>query len=115
MFPVFPDEDIAVAVNNVKARSSIKSCIYKNWSRSKAKQLFSKRDKVLPWAFDDIYWDGMGKVMNEFPKTFQDWVTRHVSDFRMQSIPLAVQGRCIQRLPQLQTAKRRHPTYPALH
>jgi hypothetical protein len=23
----------------------------------------------------------MGKVMNEFPKTFQDWVTRHISDF----------------------------------
>jgi hypothetical protein len=30
MFPVFPDKDIAIAVNNVKACSSIKSCIYKN-------------------------------------------------------------------------------------
>jgi predicted RNA-binding Zn-ribbon protein involved in translation (DUF1610 family) len=23
----------------------------------------------------------MGKVMNRFPKTFQDWTTRHISDF----------------------------------
>jgi hypothetical protein len=31
--------------------------------------------------FDLVYWDGMGKVMDKFPKTFQDWVTRHISDF----------------------------------
>jgi hypothetical protein len=37
--------------------------------------------KVLDGHFELIYWDGMGKVMNEFPKTFQDWVTRHISDF----------------------------------
>jgi hypothetical protein len=30
-------------------------------------------------AFDLVYWDGMGKVMDEFPKTFQDWVTHHIS------------------------------------
>jgi hypothetical protein len=72
MIRVFLDEDIVVTVNNVKARSTIRSCIYKHWGRSKAKHLYSKRDKVLPWAFDHIYWEGMGEVMNEFPKTFQD-------------------------------------------
>jgi hypothetical protein len=25
--------------------------------------------------------EGMGEVMNEFPKTFQDWVTRHILGF----------------------------------
>jgi hypothetical protein len=58
MIRVFLDEDIVVTVNNVKASSTIKSCIYKHWGRSKAKHLYSNRDKVLPWAFDDIYWEG---------------------------------------------------------
>jgi predicted RNA-binding Zn-ribbon protein involved in translation (DUF1610 family) len=55
--------------------------VYKQWGKKKAKALFEKRDKVLLWAFDGINWDDMGKVMNRFPKTFQDWTTRHISDF----------------------------------
>jgi hypothetical protein len=51
------------------------------WGKKKAKALFEKRDKVPPWAFDEIHWEDMHKVMNRFPKTFQDWTTRHISDF----------------------------------
>jgi hypothetical protein len=79
--PVFPFEDITVTINNTKIRSSVKAAIYKHWGASEAKILFSRRDKVLRSAFYNIYWDCMGKVMTEFPKTFQGWVTRHISDF----------------------------------
>ena len=81
MSPTFPDEDIVVAVNSLKARSSIKSSIYRHWGKVTARDLFSRRYKICPDAFDLVYWDCMGKVMSDFPKTFQDWVTRHISDF----------------------------------
>ena len=77
----FPNEDIVISVNSVKVRSSVRDAVYKHWGKKKAKALFEKRDKVAPWSFDDIYWDDMDKVMNKFPKTFQDWTTRHISDF----------------------------------
>ena len=79
--PVFPFEDITVTINNTKIRSSVKAAIYKHWGASEAKILFSRRDKILRSAFDNIYWDCMGKVMIEFPEAFQGWVTRHISDF----------------------------------
>jgi hypothetical protein len=79
--PVFPFADITVTINNTKTRSSVKAAIYKHWGAREAKILFSRRDKVLCSAFDNIYWDCMGKVMTEFPETFQGWVTRHISDF----------------------------------
>eukprot|EP00956_Cyclotella_meneghiniana_P045775 scaffold384055_cov331-Cyclotella_meneghiniana.AAC.1 len=73
MSPTFPDEDIVVAVNSLKARSSIKSSIYRHWGKVTARDLFSRRYKICPDAFDLVYWDCMGKVMSDFPKTFQDW------------------------------------------
>jgi hypothetical protein len=79
--PVFPFKDITVTISNTKVRSSIKTAIYKHWGAREAKILFSRRDKVLRSAFDIIYWDCMGKVMDNFPQTFQGWVTRHISDF----------------------------------
>jgi hypothetical protein len=79
--PTFPDEDITLAIGANKIRSSIRKAIYSHWGRSVAKNLFSKRDKVLRSSFDFIYWDCMNKVMSSFVKTFQDWVTRHISDF----------------------------------
>ena len=77
----FPDEDIVISVNSIKVRSSVRATTYKHWGKKRAKALYEKRDKVLPWAFDKIYWDDMDKVMNRFPKTFQDWTTQHISDF----------------------------------
>ena len=77
----FPNEDIVISVNSIKVRSSVRATVYKHWGKKRAKALYEKRDKVLPWAFDEIHWDDMDKVMNRFPKTFQDWVTRHISDF----------------------------------
>lgn len=79
--PSFPDEDIVVHVDRIKTRSSIRRAIYKTWGRRTARSLFSKRDKVSPRAFDLIYWDCIRPVMESYPPTFQDWVTRHVSDF----------------------------------
>ena len=79
--PTFPFEDITITINNTKVRSSVKTAIYKHWGAKEAKRLFSRRDKVLRSAFDNIYWDCIGKVMSEFPETFQGWVTRHISDF----------------------------------
>ncbi|KAL7477193.1 LOW QUALITY PROTEIN: hypothetical protein ACHAW6_003004 [Cyclotella cf. meneghiniana] len=69
--PVFPDKDITVTITTTKVRSSVKATIYKHWGACKAKNLFSQREKVLHSAFDNIYWDCMGKVMNEFPETFE--------------------------------------------
>lgn len=79
--PTFPGEDIVISVNSTKIRSSIKKAIYKHWGRKTAKSFYMKRDKVPPWCFDDIHWDDMQQVMDKFPKTFQDWTTRHISDF----------------------------------
>jgi hypothetical protein len=79
--PIFPDEDIIIAVGSTKVQSSVKSSIYRHWGKTTARKLFSRRHKIMMDDFDLVYWDGMGKVMDEFPKTFQDWVTRHISNF----------------------------------
>jgi hypothetical protein len=81
MSPVFPDEDVVISINNTKVRSQIKQDLYRTWGHKTAKELFSRRLKVLPGHFDSINWHGVGKAMHSFPQTFQGWVTRHVSDF----------------------------------
>eukprot|EP00956_Cyclotella_meneghiniana_P030764 scaffold78445_cov84-Cyclotella_meneghiniana.AAC.1 len=79
--PSFPDEDIILSIRTEKIRSSTRKAIYKNWGTQLARDLFDKRNKVPRDSFDLIYWEIIPKVMKEFPKTFQDWVTRHISDF----------------------------------
>lgn len=81
MDPVFSDEDITLLIESTKVRSSVRKEIYKHWVKLTARNLFRRRDKVIPTTFDLIHWDVMPKVMKEFPKTFQDWITRHISDF----------------------------------
>ena len=79
--PTFPDEDIVLSINSEKVRSSTKKAVYKHWGKQAAQDLFSKRDKVPRESFNLIHWETMPKVMKGFPKTFQDWITRHISDF----------------------------------
>jgi hypothetical protein len=39
--PIFPDEDIVIAVSSTKVQSSVKSSIYKHWGKTTARELFS--------------------------------------------------------------------------
>ena len=56
--PTFPFEDITITISNTKVRSSIKAAIDKHWGPREAKNLFSRRDKVLrsgPSPTDSAY------------------------------------------------------------
>ena len=70
-----------VEIGGSKTRSSVRDQIYAHCGRQCAKQLFRKKQKVSPIAFEHICWDTVGSTMATFPDTFQDWVTRHTSDF----------------------------------
>jgi hypothetical protein len=77
----FPREDISIFINGQKVRSSITKAIYTDWGRTTAQRLFLKRQKVTPSAFNEISWGTVGAATSTFPPTFQDWITRHISDF----------------------------------
>lgn len=79
--PHFPGEDISLSINSAKVRSSTRKAIYSHWGKQVAQDLFSRRDKVPRSSFGLICWEIIPKVMQGFPKTFQDWITRHISDF----------------------------------
>ena len=50
-------------VGGKKVTSSIKKALYKDWGRTAAIDLMSRRKIVSEGNFDKIYWEGVGAAM----------------------------------------------------
>ena len=84
---VLPFEQIRLVINDEKVTSSPTQAIHKFWSYKTARALFHNRKIVHKDHFKLIYWPGMGKVMQDFPRMFRVWVTNmyHISVVQIDS------------------------------
>ena len=69
-------------IGGKKVTSSIKKALYKEWGRTAAIDLMSRRKIVSEENFDKIYWEGVGAAMLGYSQMFRVYVTKHVSHFQ---------------------------------
>merc|ERR1712086_764503 len=62
-----------------KATGSPTTAIYRWWGSGTAKELFHRKHIVNRDLFDLIHWRGMDRLMRKYPKTYRNFVTKHVS------------------------------------
>ena len=74
----FPFEDITVHCADKKASGSPTKAIYQWWGYGVARKLFHSKKIVDKSHFDLIHWEGVGPALQQFPKTFRNFVTKHV-------------------------------------
>jgi hypothetical protein len=78
---VFPDEEFVVMADGHKLLGSTTAAINRSWGRDIAREHFHDVGLINRDYFDDVYWDGVDKVMARVPEMFSVWVTKHVSGF----------------------------------
>ena len=77
----FPHENVVVTVDGDKVSGSNMTAIGNAWGYKVARELFHSKKIVDKKYFGTIYWDGVEKSMDSFPRMFRVWVTKHVSHF----------------------------------
>ena len=77
--PYFPNEKTRILVNGIKATSSIKTLLYREWGRQAARDLFHRKNIIQQQHFDYVHWDGLRLAMTTLPQMYKVWVTKHVS------------------------------------
>ena len=77
--PIFPEEEIVATVNNVKITGMASSQIERHWGHEVARDYFVGKGRIAPELFDEVYWDGVEKVMSRSPEMFSIWSTKQTS------------------------------------
>jgi hypothetical protein len=78
---VIRDEEFVVTVNGHKLSGSTTVAISRSRGRDIAREHYHNIGLKNHDYFDDVYWDGMDKVMTRVPEMFSIWVTKQVSGF----------------------------------
>jgi hypothetical protein len=78
---LYPNEPVRIYIEGRKITASIKAALYTKWGKHQARTLFHKRGIVDTKDFNLVFWDGLRWALQTCPKSFQRWVTKHVSHF----------------------------------
>ena len=78
---LYPNEPVCIYIEGRKITASIKAALYTNWGQRQARTQFHKRGIVDMVDFNLVFWDGLRWALQTCPKSFQQWVTKHVSHF----------------------------------
>ena len=73
---VLPGEHITVLTRGKKAIGALKQTFEQYWGESAARALYNKDSVLTRHDFYLMWWDGVAKVMYNFPKIFHVWVTK---------------------------------------
>ena len=76
----FPFEDVRIYVNGEKLIRSARKTFHDHHSYDMAKAAFERKRLISPEDFDLVYWDGMPKVLEQFPREFRTWLSKHVAE-----------------------------------
>jgi hypothetical protein len=78
---VFPDEEFVATVDGHKLSGSTTAAISRRWGRDIAREHYHNVGLTDRDYFDDVYWDGVDKVMTRVQEMYSVWVTKQVSGF----------------------------------
>jgi hypothetical protein len=78
---VLPDEDLVVLLDGIKVSGLYEKTITRNWGDKEARLHYHENGIVPLDQFDEVYWDGIEKVLDRCPEMFSVWATKQVSGF----------------------------------
>ncbi len=76
----FPLELVQIKSSGKRICGSIQQALEADWGNRTAKALFDEKNFVRTEDFHLVWWDGLRKAMNGYPKMYQVWLTKHVSE-----------------------------------
>jgi hypothetical protein len=76
-----PFAPVLVKVSGIRVCSSPWRALEVDWGYPMAKSLFDKKGIVRAENFHLVWWDGVWRAMNGFPKMYRVWLMKHVSEF----------------------------------
>jgi hypothetical protein len=79
---VFPHEDLVVLLDDGKISGAYDKTITRNWGDKRARHHYDLKGIIPAHLFDEIYWDGTERVLNQCPEMFAVWASKHVSGFK---------------------------------
>ncbi len=77
----FPFAPVLVKISGIRVCGSPRHALEVNWGYRMAKSLFDEKGIVCAEDFHLVWWDGVRRAMNGFPKMHRVWLTKHVSEF----------------------------------
>jgi hypothetical protein len=66
-------------MSGTRVTGSPRLALEKHWGYKIAQDLFNDKQIVHNTNFHLIWWDGIKAVIDEYPKMYQVWITKHVS------------------------------------
>jgi hypothetical protein len=78
---VLPDEDLVVLLDGSKVSGSYEKTITQNWGDKQARLHYHENGIVPLDLFDEVYWDGVEKVLGRCPEMFSVRATKQISGF----------------------------------
>jgi hypothetical protein len=78
---VFPGEDLVVLLDGDKLSGSYERSILRDWGDKQARVHYHMRNILPSHLFEEVYWDGIERVLDSCPEMFSVWATKQVSGF----------------------------------
>jgi hypothetical protein len=76
-----PDKDLAVLLDGEKVTGSYEKTITRCWGDKQARLHYHEMGIIPLDLFDEVYWDGVEKVLGRCPEMFSVWAAKQVSGF----------------------------------
>ncbi len=84
----FPFEPIRFKLSGQSVSGSPCLALELDWGYCIAKSLFNEKNIIRAGDFDLVWWDGMRRVMNGYPKMYRVWLTKHMSEFSRNNVQM---------------------------
>ena len=78
---IFPFEEVHIELSGKKVTGSPRKAFEQHWGYKTARAFFHKERIIDKLDFHLVWWEGVDRVMQDYPKMFRVWLTKHVSEF----------------------------------
>ncbi len=77
----YPLEPIIVLLSGTRVTESPWLALEKHWGYKIAWDLYNEKQIIQESNFHLVWWEGIKALMEDYPKMYQVWITKHVSEF----------------------------------
>ena len=84
----FPYELVNMKVSGKQVSGSPCQALEASWGYRAAQSLFSEKNIIRQEDFQLVWWDEVGAASALYPKMYQVWLTKHVSNFCRNNVQL---------------------------
>ncbi len=77
----YPLEPIIVPLSGMRVTGLPQLALEKHWGYKITRDLHDEKQIIQESNFHLVWWEGIKTVMEDYPKMYQVWITKHVSEF----------------------------------